>query len=182
MDDRELLEHYYADGDNRWLGELLDRYSMLLMGVCMKYLKDEEAAKDAVQQVFIKVLGELPKYRVDFFKSWIYTIARNHCLMQLRAPSIHTAAMDERITAAGDDRTEKAGYQEREEYLNALEAALQELSEPQRICIELFYLNKKSYREVAVTTGYGINEVKSHIQNGKRNLRSIMERKKEHEE
>ena len=90
MDDRELLEHFYADGNNRWLGELLDRYTLLLMGVCMKYLKDEEAAKDAVQQVFIKVLGELPKYRVEYFKSWIYTITRNQCLMQLRGPSRHT--------------------------------------------------------------------------------------------
>jgi len=182
MDDRELLEHFYADGDNRWLGELLNRYTLLLMGVCMKYLKEEEAAKDAVQQVFIKVLGELPKYRVDFFKSWIYTIARNHCLMQLRSPSVHTAAMDERITAARNDEAEKAGHEEREQSLLALELALEQLGEQQRVCIRLFYLNKKSYREIAGITGYGLNEVKSHIQNGKRNLRAIIERKKANEE
>ena len=82
--DAELLQLYYNDKDNKWVGILLQRYTLLLLGTCMKYLKNEEEAKDSVQQIFLKVIGELEKYKVDYFKSWIYMIARNHCLMKLR--------------------------------------------------------------------------------------------------
>src|SRR5258708_33137101 len=84
LTDQDLLDRYYADHNNEWLGILLPRYTLLLFGVCMKYLKQEEEAKDCVQQIFVKIIMELPKYRVTWFKSWIYTIARNHCLMKLR--------------------------------------------------------------------------------------------------
>ena len=84
MTDQDLLEKFRQSGDNSWLGILLERYTLLLFGVCMKYLKNEEGAKDAVQQIFLKVITELPKYKVDYFKSWLYTIARNYCLMKIR--------------------------------------------------------------------------------------------------
>ena len=58
----------------------------------MKYLKNEEAAKDAVQQIFLKVIHELQRYQVQFFKSWLYMIARNHCLMQLRKHDVKNVA------------------------------------------------------------------------------------------
>ena len=78
--DQELLERFYADHDNQWLGILLERYTLLLLGVCMKYLKNEEQARDSVQQIFLKAITELQKYRVEYFKSWIYMVAKNHCL------------------------------------------------------------------------------------------------------
>ena len=81
--DQELLQRFYADGNNQWLGQLLQRYTLMLLGVCMKYLKNEEEAKDAVQQIFEKAIHELGKYKVDYFKSWIYMVAKNYCLMQL---------------------------------------------------------------------------------------------------
>src|SRR4249919_3560528 len=84
IDDNQLLEQFYADHDNEWLGVLLQRYTLLLLGVCMKYLKNEEEAKDSVQQVFLKVIQELHKYKVEYFKSWLYMVAKNHCLMKLR--------------------------------------------------------------------------------------------------
>src|SRR3982751_5500286 len=84
MSDTELLQLYEADKNQEWIGILLQRYTLLLLGVCMKYLKDEHEAKDCVQQIFLKVLTELPKYRVDYFKSWLYMVAKNHCLMRLR--------------------------------------------------------------------------------------------------
>ena len=82
--DNALLENFYASRNNAWLGILLQRYTLLLFGVCMKYLKQEDDAKDAVQQVFLKAISELHKYKVDFFKSWIYMVAKNHCLMKIR--------------------------------------------------------------------------------------------------
>src|SRR5215204_7575482 len=84
ISDNELLDFYYADKNQEWIGILLERYTLLLLGVCMKYLKDENEAKDCVQQVFLKVLTEVSKYRIDYFKSWLYMVAKNHCLMKLR--------------------------------------------------------------------------------------------------
>ena len=82
--EQELLERFYADRNKEWLGALLERYTLLLLGVCMKYLKQEDAARDAVQQIFLKAITEMEKYRVDYVKSWLYMIARNYCLMQFR--------------------------------------------------------------------------------------------------
>src|SRR5919107_388933 len=84
IEDKELLNKFYSDGNNEWLGILLQRYTLLLLGVCMKYLKNEEEAKDSVQQIFLKALTELQKYKVDYFKSWLYMVAKNYCLMKLR--------------------------------------------------------------------------------------------------
>ena len=77
--DNELLIYYYTEKDNKWVGILLQRYTLLLLGTCMKYLKNEEEAKDAVQQIFLKAITELSKYKVEYFKSWIYMVAKNHC-------------------------------------------------------------------------------------------------------
>ncbi len=84
ISDTELLDHYYEDKNQEWMGILLERYTLLLLGVCMKYLKNEEEAKDCVQQIFLKVLTEVTKYKIDYFKSWLYMVAKNHCLMKLR--------------------------------------------------------------------------------------------------
>src|ERR1700754_2136826 len=107
IDENELLQRFYADRDNQWLGILLQRYTLLLLGVCMKYLKNEEEAKDSVQQIFLKAITELHKYRVTYFKSWIYTVARNHCLMHLRDRNgkIPTS-IDEDMVAAVEDTDE----------------------------------------------------------------------------
>jgi len=100
MNDETLLAYYYADGNSEWIGVLLERYTLLLLGTCMKYLKNQEAAKDAVQQIFLKVISELPKYKVQYFKSWIYMIAKNYCLMQLRDKKI-TYSIDNDNAATG---------------------------------------------------------------------------------
>lgn len=106
-DDLELLNKFYADYNNEWLGILLERYTMLLLGVSMKYLKNEEEAKDAVQQVFLKVINELHKYKVEYFRSWVYMITKNHCLMKLRDKGKFTAEINERILATPADAEEK---------------------------------------------------------------------------
>ena len=84
MTDAQLLDQYYVTKNQRWIGILLERYTLLLLGLCMKYLKNEEEAKDCVQQIFLKVLTEVSKYRIDYFKSWLYMVAKNQCLMKLR--------------------------------------------------------------------------------------------------
>jgi RNA polymerase sigma-70 factor (ECF subfamily) len=175
ISDQELLEKFKRDQDNLWLGILLQRYTLLLLGVCMKYLKDEEAAKDAVQQVFLKAITELQKYQVDYIKSWLYTIARNHCLMQLRDKT-RVVSVTEEMNIADEDSGELAAV-EKEQTLNLLEISIKELNAPQQTCVTLFYLQKRSYQEIVDDTGFSLLQVKSYIQNGKRNLKLLVAQK-----
>lgn len=172
--DEELLQLYHTTKDKSWLGLLLQRYTLLLFGVGMKYLKNEENAKDAVQQVFMKVISDFDKYDVTYFKSWLYTAMKNHCLMQLRKKGIYTSEIDTRIHESANEESAREEQFQKEEQFHRLAAGLQQLNDAQKICITLFYLEKKSYNEVSHKTGFSLQEVKSHIQNGKRNLKNIM--------
>lgn len=173
--DSELLQLFYNDKDNKWVGILLQRYTLLLLGTCMKYLKNEEEAKDSVQQIFLKVIGELEKYKVDYFKSWIYMIARNHCLMKLRNKNIIISA-DELIQLKSEEDN-KALQIEKEKMLTFIESSITELNTEQKTCITLFYIEKKTYQEIVENTGYNLMQVKSNIQNGKRNMKILVEKK-----
>jgi len=177
IDDKELLDKFYSDYDNEWLGVLLPRYTLLLFGVCMKYLKNEADAKDSVQQIFLKVINEMHKYKVEYFKSWIYMIAKNHCLMKLRDKGKYHVELSEKIVAVPDTTQDKNLLIENDHAINEMQYALQQLSQQQQLCITLFYLQKKSYTEIARQTGYNMLQVKSYIQNGKRNLKLLLEKK-----
>ena len=178
IEDKELLEKYYKDGNNQWLGILLQRYTLLLLGVCMKYLKNEEEAKDTVQQIFLKVIAELQKYKVEYFKSWLYLIARNYCLMKIRdRHGKIPVELTENINAGEDEREHQLELKEKEKTLTVIEESLHELNKEQKQCVTLFYLQKKSYQQIVEETGYTLLQVKSYIQNGKRNLKMIVERK-----
>ena len=173
--DNELLEKFYSDHDNQWLGIVLQRYTVLLLGVCMKYLKNEEEAKDAVQQIFLKAITELGKYKVVYVKSWLYMVARNYCLMKLRDKNVFISVEDHtNLTAIETDLKELA---EKEITISLLETSLEELNPEQKTCVTLFYLQKKSYNEIVETTGFTLLQVKSYIQNGKRNLKILVEKK-----
>jgi len=176
--DQQLLEHFYTDHSNEWLGILLQRYTLLLLGVCMKYLKNEEEAKDSVQQIFLKVIQELQKYKVEYFKSWIYMVAKNHCLMKLRDRQSKTPVeINDRIAAAPEEETDLQALVQNDHTLELMEASLKELNPEQLQCVTLFYLQKKSYQEISEQTGYNMLQVKSYIQNGKRNLKILVEKK-----
>lgn len=176
--DQELLEQFYADHNNEWLGILLQRYTLLLLGVSMKYLKNEEEAKDSVQQIFLKVIQELQKYKVEYFKSWLYMVAKNHCLMKIREKQgkITTEINDRLATKPGED-TDRQALLENDQTLELMDLSLKELNPEQQQCVTLFYLQKKSYQEVSEATGFSMLQVKSYIQNGKRNLKLLIEKK-----
>ena len=175
--DTELIDYYTTDGNSEWLGILLERYTLLLFGVSMKYLKNEEEAKDAVQQIFLKVLGEAGKYKIDYFKSWLYMVAKNHCLMRLRTmQGKSTKEINERLQIAAAEEN-KSVWIENEKTYFLLEEAMKELNKEQEQCVLLFYLQKQSYHQIAEQTGYNLLQVKSYIQNGKRNLKLLLEKK-----
>lgn len=179
--DATLLDLYKKDKDTKWLGYLFERYSLLVFGVCMKYLKQVNDAKDATQQVFEKAFVEINKYEVTYFKSWIYSIAKNHCLMQLRGKGHQTVFMDALPEELVEDLSPIDLFDSKENLLEKqienLGEAIEHLNQEQKTCIELFYLQKLSYRDIEEKTGLNFQQVKSHIQNGKRNLRIFLEQK-----
>jgi RNA polymerase sigma-70 factor (ECF subfamily) len=178
ISDQELLEKFHADHDNEWLGILLQRYTLLLLGVSMKYLKNEEEAKDSVQQIFLKVIQELHKYKVEYFKSWLYMVAKNHCLMKIRdRQGKMTAEINDKLSAKPEDETDLQALTANDQALELMDSALKELNPEQQQCVTLFYLQKKSYQEISDATGFSMLQVKSYIQNGKRNLKILIEKK-----
>ncbi len=122
--DQELLEQFYNDHNNEWLGILLQRYTLLLLGVSMKYLKNEEEAKDSVQQIFLKVIQELQKYKVEYFKSWLYMVAKNHCLMKIRERQGKTTAeINDRLTTKPEEETDRQALIANDHTLDVMEEA-----------------------------------------------------------
>lgn len=176
ISEQELLRRFYQDGNKEWLGIVLQRYTLLLLGVCMKYLKNEEAARDAVQQIFLKAITELEKYQVEFIKSWLYMVAKNHCLMQFRDKNRQLVELSEQLVET-QDTEELLSIKEKDQLLDWMHESLKNLNPEQQQCVTLFYLEKRSYQEVAEQTGYTLLQVKSNIQNGKRNLRLMIQRK-----
>lgn len=171
-----MLLQYRQHGNLELLGQLYEKYMPLVFGLCLKYLKDEEKGKDAVMQIFEQLITKLKVHEVSNFKSWLYTLARNHCLMSLRSVSRHEFVS---IDEYGVERTEFSHQEDddtTELELSNMNGCMTKLPDEQRISIELFYLQQKCYKEVSEITGYDVNKVKSYIQNGKRNLKICMEK------
>jgi RNA polymerase sigma-70 factor (ECF subfamily) len=143
----------------------------------MKYLKNEEEAKDAVQQIFLKTITELHKYEVEYFKSWLYMVAKNHCLMKLRDKPGRVVDIKEQMIATQEEDSNKQLHIEKDKQLELMNSSLNELNPEQKLCVTLFYLEKKTYQEITEQTGYSLMQVKSYIQNGKRNLKILLEKK-----
>ena len=182
LDDQELIASYRKKDDRKALGMLFDRYSHLVFGVCMKYLKNEDDAKDATTAVYEKLMEDLKRFDVVKFNNWIHSVARNYCLMQLRSRKAMLHVDEENgLTWDGFVETHQPSHlvaeTNLESELQLMEEAIKNLNEEQRICIELFYLKKYCYQDVAEISGFSLLEVKSFIQNGKRNLRIYMMKK-----
>jgi RNA polymerase sigma-70 factor, ECF subfamily len=185
--DEQLVARYTRTHDKEIIGILYERYTHLLFSVCYKYLGNDADAEDTVMLVFEKLFDQLKKSEIQNFKSWIYTITKNECLMQLRRKKPSERLVEDNLKKLDSELMETMLPEHLlsdgngEHRIRYLESAIEVLSSEQKQCIELFYLNEKSYREVEQITGYSYNEVKSHIQNGKRNLKQMMERMERYE-
>jgi RNA polymerase sigma-70 factor (ECF subfamily) len=185
-EDADLIRQYKQTLDTAFAGELYDRYIHLVYGVCLKYLKSEEDSKDAVMQIFEKLLIELKSHEINNFKSWLHVLAKNHCLMWLRSARVRQEKSIITIEVKEDVENEEflhpLGGEETvtlEDNLVSLEKGIEELPIEQKRCIELFYLQQKCYKEITEITGYELKKVKSYIQNGKRNLKIYLEKDNE---
>jgi RNA polymerase sigma factor (sigma-70 family) len=180
LTDAEYLSDYRRTGDLTGLGELYERHMDMVFAVCFRYLRQEDEAKDAVMQVFEQLITDLKTHEVQNFKSWLHSVARNYCLMQLR---------QKRVVVGDEGIFEQEAYEnfvaeppEKEDWrieaqLSDLGDCLQTLAQEQRRSVELFYFQQLCYQQIAEQTGFAITKVKSYLQNGKRNLKLCMEGK-----
>lgn len=172
--DQELIADYVNSGDLKYLSDLYQRYIDLIYGVCLKYLENNDDAKDAVINIFEELITKVKKHKIDYFKGWLYQVAKNHCLMILRKSKNYTIQIDgEFVQFADDSHQEDAILKETK--LRLMEDCIKKLVDTQKESIELFYLKGKCYQEISGMTGTDIKLVKSHIQNGRRNLKICME-------
>src|SRR5215510_4682543 len=158
------------------LGELYQRYMELVYGVCLKSMKEPETAKDSVIQVFEELVIKLKKHEVENFRGWLHQVAKNHCLMQLRTPKNLKTVDISPLLMQNEEDVHLNGVMEKEENFKKLEKCIASLSDEQRTMIKLFYLEGKCYNEIVEITGRDWNQVRSAIQNGRRNLKLCMEK------
>ncbi|MEP6467894.1 MAG: sigma-70 family RNA polymerase sigma factor [Parafilimonas sp.] len=176
LNDEELLSSFKKNSDQEMLAQLYLRYTDLVYGVCVKYLKDAEAAKDAVMNIYQELLTKLQTNEVANFKSWLYVVAKNHCLMQLRKEKRMVTVEFTPAVMQSENFEHLDNVLEKEQELKKLEFCIEHLPDEQQQSIRLFYLDNKCYNEITAQTGYEWNKVRSLIQNGRRNLKICMEK------
>ena len=181
LSDARLIDAYVSEGNMDSFGLLFERYTHLVFGVCMKYLKNTYDAEDAVMGIFEKLMSDLKTHEVRDFKNWLYRVSKNHCLMILRKRKVKDRVDGEISQDIQQEFMEKLFGEhlpiketDEEGILISLHHAINALGEEQRRCIEMMYLDEKSYQEIAIETGYDLKKVKSYIQNGKRNLKNML--------
>lgn len=180
LSDDELLNRFRSPGDMPVIEELFNRYAHLLYGVCIKYLKDTEEAKDAVMEIFGILIEKIPVTSINYFKGWVYTVTKNHCLMKLRKDGSERKHHDELVQNLNEEFMESDTfmnlYNEDTTVFQAenLNTMLNKLNREQEKCLRMMYLENRSYKEITRITGYSLNQVKSYIQNGKRNLKILI--------
>jgi RNA polymerase sigma-70 factor (ECF subfamily) len=171
--DEDLISLYKKEGASQAIGQLYERYGHLVMGTCMKYMKNQMDAEDVVMKIFEELGQKLMRFEIQHFKSWLYQLTRNECLMILRKQKKDLPAS--LLEQMSEDPSELYQATEKEIQLALLEGTLTELKEEQRRCLELFFLKDRSYSEITEEIGIDIKQVKSAIQNGKRNLKLKLE-------
>ena len=181
--DLELIDMYKQSNDLKILGQLYSRYTHLVFGVCLKYLKNSDDSKDAVMQLFEKLIDSLLKHDIQNFKSWLHVTSRNHCLMELRRRKSNRIISNDEFSIVESMESSIPVHHNDEDLLNEdlliMKKCMEKLSEEQKNCIKLFYLEERSYNEVSLESGYELKKVKSFIQNGKRNIKNCIEKNRE---
>jgi len=180
LTDNQLLQQYLTEDDLSYLGQLYQRYSEMVYYVCLRYLKNTEDSKDAVMQIFEDLIIKTKRQTIQDFPKWLYVVSKNYCLMVIRSRKNKPEIVTEDFVEFSFDLHQIENVQKKEEQLLKLEACIEILRADQKKSIELFYIKQKCYNEISEMTGFSKNEVKSYIQNGKRNLKICME-KRDHE-
>ncbi len=175
-DDDRLLAAFVETGDATWFGELYGRYMPLVYGLCLKYLGNAADAEDAVMELFEELVPKIENYRIKNFRTWLWSVARNHCLQRLRREkrTVRVDFEDRIVESAPFLHLLSEGADEAA--LTTLERCMGKLPERQREAVAMFFIEKRSYADIADATLGEVKGVKSYIQNGKRNLRLCLEK------
>lgn len=179
LDDKELVQLFKEKREQLCIGILFERYGKLVMGACLKYVKDEFDAQEISSKIFEELPDKIQNFEIQFFKSWLYQVTRNECLQFLRKQDysfLHLSTIENLVELNTIDASTK------EIQLQQLEQAISELNELQKSCIQLFYLEDKSYTEISTLLKIELKMVKSALQNGKRMLKLNLESKIENHE
>lgn len=176
LSDIELLNLYHKSGKVDYLGILFKRYTKILLGVSLKYTSDIHDAEDVVQQVFIKFLEQTPP-NIQNVGGYLFFMTKNESLNFLKKSSnkYHYQPIGGEFEVKDENELELNILLEKEGHAQLLQNAIDSLKEDQRNAINSFYFHKKSYEEVAQQFNWTVGEVKSHIQNAKRNLKIKLE-------
>ena len=172
--DEVMIACYLQTGNKEIIGELFERYTHLVYGICLKYLGDHELSRDAVMEIFENLFDKLTIHKVVNFKNWLHSVARNHCLMIIRQHATRKKAVEKNVADTAWDNGVEYTPAACEGYTVYLNAAVENLSNDQALCLRMMYYQDKSYKDISADTGYSLNQVKSHIQNGKRNLKNYL--------
>ena len=177
LPDSDLMD-LIRKNNSRANGELFRRYAALVMGLCLKYLKNKMQAEDMMMDIFEKLPGKIQKNEIQNFKNWLYSVSRNECLMLLRKSKKITTDIESALVYTEDESSKNLEELfAKENNLQALEKALDTLKEDQKQALTLFYLKNSSYDQVSIQMKQPVKKVKSLIQNGKRNLKMKLDTK-----
>lgn len=173
--DAELVARYQDSGDLNVLGVLYERYVELVYGVCLKYFKDTGMAEDAVMNIFEELVVKAKKYEIKNFRPWLHVLTKNHCLMKLRKKKI-VVSFDPQLMQSDEIVHPNYGESSENGEEKALKGCIEKLPDEQKQCVTWFYLEEKSYKDIAKMTNLELGKVRSYIQNGRRNLKNCMEK------
>lgn len=178
LSDQDLVTKYQEDGNIQSLCDLYQRYLELVYGVCLKYLNDEAASKDATMEVYEILAKKLKSHSVDNFKGWLYSVVKNHCLQILRKQKHQVESLDSNEFMHSDELMHHDSEFELLSPHADLHQCLEYLPSGQRESIQWFYFEKKSYEEIANIMQVDREQVRSHIQNARRNLKNCLNKKR----
>jgi RNA polymerase sigma-70 factor (ECF subfamily) len=174
----DLLVAQFTDtGDAAVLGELYSRYMPLVYGVCLRYLASGPDAEDAVMEIFEELVVKIPGHRIRNFRTWLWSVARNHCLQRLRREKRAVRVdFEERFMESPSFLHLLSDTEGSEAALGVLAGCMEKLPARQHEAVSMFFVEKLSYADIAEATLGEVKRVKSYIQNGKRNLRLCLEK------
>jgi RNA polymerase sigma factor (sigma-70 family) len=176
LSDEVLLAQHIRAGDAEALGKLYQRYMPMVYGVCLKIFKEQGRSEDAVMGIYEELNRKVKDHEISAFRGWLYVLARNYCLMELRKdkrkPVQHHAPED----MARFDDVDAAVDFELPGQKNILEQCLKQLQDAQRLAVQWFYYEDKSYKEISDLIAEEVGKVRSYIQNGRRNLKICIEK------
>ena len=175
LSDAEMVSLYQQNLQQDTLAQLFLRYDGLVYGTCIKYLGDQDLAKDAVMNIYTELVEKVKVHSIANFKSWLYVLTKNHCLMRIRTNKKHVTTDFDAANVQSEDFSHLDSVFEKERQLDKLAVCMQKLNAEQQQTVQLFYIENKCYKEITDITGFDWNKVRSLVQNGRRNLKICME-------